>query len=296
MAVFDDYKTIDRIGKRKELIRRQLEQEGRYQERLLAQRQSLVSSVEIEKDAIERDSILYSVNALSKDDYDNRKSQLLAKENSLLGFDASLASVQLSQIQLEQELTNLDIQRNEESVEYTRAINQARQLLLHEIELWLEQYAFLAPRDGIVSLHNIWSQGQRVVAGEIIASISPTEERNMVGRMKVPSSGFGKVKVGQDVIIKLNGFPYLEFGIIKGKIRSISSVPENNDGEILYSVDVSFDQGLVSSYKLEIPYVQDMDGIAEIITDDMRLLEHFIRPIRDLFINRISDSNDTQVR
>ena len=252
------------------------------------QRQSLISSVELEKEAVMRDSILLSENALSKNDFDISKSQLLTKENTLLGFNASLANAQLNQIQLEQELANLAIQRDEDLVEFDRSIRQAEQILINEIDLWLEQYAFIAPRDGIVSLHNIWGPGQRVIAGEIIASVSPNEEKNLIGRIKVPSSGFGKVKVGQDVKIKLNGFPYMEFGIIEGSVASISTVPENINGELLYSIIVSFKQGLRSSYKLNIPFVQDMDGVAEIITDDMRLIDHFLRPIRSLFVNKIS--------
>ena len=288
ISAFEDYKKIDRIGKRRLLISRQLDQEAYYQSLLQKQRQSLISSVELEKEAVMRDSILLSENALSKNDFDISKSQLLTKENTLLGFNASLANAQLNQIQLEQELANLAIQRDEDLVEFDRSIRQAEQILINEIDLWLEQYAFIAPRDGIVSLHNIWGPGQRVIAGEIIASVSPNEEKNLIGRIKVPSSGFGKVKVGQDVKIKLNGFPYMEFGIIEGSVASISTVPENINGELLYSIIVSFKQGLRSSYKLNIPFVQDMDGVAEIITDDMRLIDHFLRPIRSLFVNKIS--------
>ena len=221
ISAFEDYKKIDRIGKRRLLISRQLDQEAYYQSLLQKQRQSLISSVELEKEAVMRDSILLSENALSKNDFDISKSQLLTKENTLLGFNASLANAQLNQIQLEQELANLAIQRDEDLVEFDRSIRQAEQILINEIDLWLEQYAFIAPRDGIVSLHNIWGPGQRVIAGEIIASVSPNEEKNLIGRIKVPSSGFGKVKVGQDVKIKLNGFPYMEFGIIEGSVASI---------------------------------------------------------------------------
>lgn len=38
--------------------------------------------------------------------------------------------------------------------------------------------------------------------------------------------------------------------------------------------------------KKELPFVQNMDGIAEIITDDLRLLEQLLLPILSLFINK----------
>jgi hypothetical protein len=49
---------------------------------------------------------------------------------------------------------------------------------------------------------------------------------------------------------------------------------------------VEFPAGLKSTYHKIIPFVQNMDGSAEIITKDMRLIEQFIRPIRSLFANR----------
>lgn len=94
------------------------------------------------------------------------------------------------------------------------------------------------------------------------------------------------MKVGQDVNIKLSGFPYLEFGIIKGLVKSISSVPEKTSDGLYYTVDVSLPSGLLSTYNKVLPFVQDMNGYAEIVTEDMRLIEQFIRPIRSLLKNR----------
>ena len=105
------------------------------------------------------------------------------------------------------------------------------------------------------------------------------------GRMKVTSIGFGKIKVGQTVNIKLSGFPYLEFGILRGKVETISSVPEMSQEGLFYTIDVTLPEGLESTYHKQFPFVQNMDGVAEIITEDMRLIEQFIRPIKSLFLN-----------
>lgn len=66
-----------------------------------------------------------------------------------------------------------------------------------------------------------------------------------------------------------------------------SVVPEKTpDGSVAYNVEVSFPHGLVSTYHKTFPFIQDMDGEAEIITQDQRLIEHFIEPIFSLFRNR----------
>ena len=82
------------------------------------------------------------------------------------------------------------------------------------------------------------------------------------------------------VNVKLNGFPYMEFGILRGVVRTISAVPDGTQG---YIVTVAFPDALRTSYKKELPLIHGMDGTAEIITKEMRLIEHFIQPVRALY-------------
>ena len=158
------------------------------------------------------------------------------------------------------------------------------------IDEWKEQYAVIAPMDGIVSLQGYWSKGQHVTVGSALASIVPEKETEVIGRMEVPSAGFGKVETGQTVNVKLNGFPYMEYGVLKGTIRSISSVPASvqtaTGTTIAYTVEVVFPEGMRTTYEKELPMIQQMDGTGEIITEDMRLIEQFIQPVVSLFKNR----------
>lgn len=282
----DDYRTIDQIGRKKKLLAEQVIRSKEYLRKLDVQRQTLVQDLAYERKTLERDSLLFLRKAISQAEYETEQKEYVSKKNEVAGFEAAMENAQLNRLQLEQQIIELDTQRTTELADYYRRISQARNILLGQIALWKEQYAIIAPFDGIVSIQNVWGKGQRVNSGDIIVSISPIVDMNVIGRLKVPSSGFGKVQVGQDVNIKLNGFPYLEFGILKGKIVSISSVPENTKDGLAYTVNVSLMNGLNSTYHKEFPFVQNMDGEAEIITEDMRLIEQFVRPIRSLFVNR----------
>ena len=126
-----------------------------------------------------------------------------------------------------------------------------------------------------------------MTVGSALASIVPEKETEVIGRMEVPSAGFGKVETGQTVNVKLNGFPYMEYGVLKGTIRSISSVPASvqtaTGTTIAYTVEVVFPEGMRTTYEKELPMIQQMDGTGEIITEDMRLIEQFIQPVVSLF-------------
>ena len=286
MSDYADYIRIDQIGNKKQLLAGQVWRAKEYYRKLEAQRETIVKDYDLEIATSNRDSVLFARKAISQAEYDDAKKALVSKQNSLAAFDATMASAHLSRLQLEQQILELDTQRTLETADFERRIAQARNTLSSQIAQWREQYAIIAPYDGIVSLQNVWNRGQHVSTGDLIASVSPEGGMIVQGRLKVPSSGFGKVVVGQEVNIKLNGFPFMEYGILKGIAASISKVPENTEAGLCYTVVVSLPKGLESTYHKEFPFVQDMDGTAEIITEDMRLIDQFIRPIRSLFVNR----------
>ena len=283
---YADYLRIDQIGKKKSLLASQIEQAKEYYGILERQRSMIAEEFAYEQKTLTRDSILFKKDVIAEAEYDNTVKAYISKKNSLAGFDASMSSAHLSRLQLEQQILELETQQTVELAEFERRLAQSKESLLGQIALWKEQYAIIAPYAGIVSLQNVWGRGQRVDAGDVIASIAPAGEMKVMGRLKVPSSGFGKVMVGQPVNIKLNGFPYLEFGILKGKVAAISSVPEETPGGLAYTVDVELPGGLESTYRKKLPFVQNMDGSADIVTEDLRLIDRFVQPIRSLFRNR----------
>lgn len=106
-----------------------------------------------------------------------------------------------------------------------------------------------------------------------------SENGEVSGQMSVPSSGFGKVQVGQTVNVKLDSYPYMDYGVLKGEITSFQSVPDHTDQETLtYPTYVSFTSGLVVE-NTGIPFGQlkEMSGTADIIVQSKKLIEHFIR-------------------
>ena len=280
------YLDIDYIGRKKQLLAAQIDKNAEYYDRLQTQKRLLLKDLDYGRRTLERDSLLLSEAVISSADYEATAQGFLSKQNSKAGFDATMTSTALTILQTRQQIVELSVQEENEKAEYEHALDQLRQQLLAGIAQWKEQYAVIAPAGGRVSLQSYWSRGQHVSVGSILASIVPEGKTEVLGRMQVPSSGFGKVKQGQAVNVKLNGFPYMEFGVLKGTIRSISAVPVQTAAGVAYTVEVVFPGELTTTYKKELPLIQQMDGTGEIITEDMRLIEQFIRPVVSLFKNR----------
>jgi multidrug efflux pump subunit AcrA (membrane-fusion protein) len=88
-------------------------------------------------------------------------------------------------------------------------------------------------------------------------------------QVKVAKSGYGTIKVGQQVIISLEDYPKDEFGQLIGTVKNLSFMPENER----YNVRIELVNGLNSTRGKKLNYLPEMSGVAEIITQDKRLIE-----------------------
>ena len=151
-----------------------------------------------------------------------------------------------------------------------------------QINQWELQYVLKSTDYGKVSLSKLWQPKQHINAGEIFASIIPLETANITGIILLPSQGSGKVKTGQTVNVKFDGFPHMEFGMVRGLVKKISLVPVIIGNEKFTMLEVEFPEQLTTNYGQALDFSQEMSGIAEIITEDMRLLDRFLNPIKSL--------------
>ncbi len=229
----------------------------------------------------EIDSTLYSKSAISLVDYQSARNSLLQQLSSLESSKMSVDNQQMSILQSEQSIFDLEQQRIDEDQQLTSALTSAKEQLSAQIRQWEQTYLLVAPCDGKVTFTKYWQKNQNVNAGEVLVTVVPDGDTQVVGKILLPQQGAGKVKVGQTVNVKLDNFPYLEYGMVKVCIRNISMVPVQVDENTkAYMLEVEFPENLVTTYGKELTFSQEMTGTAEIITEDLRLLDKFINPIR----------------
>jgi len=107
----------------------------------------------------------------------------------------------------------------------------------------------------------------------------PNEKEGIIGRMNIPSANSGKVAIGNKVLIKLDNYQYQEFGIIEGKVKNVSIAPDKQGN---YDVYIILPKGLKTSYSKDIIFDKELKGNADIVTQDLRLIERFFYQIRKL--------------
>ncbi|MDA3929066.1 MAG: HlyD family efflux transporter periplasmic adaptor subunit [Prolixibacteraceae bacterium] len=274
------YHSQNYIPIRISILKQQADKQREYFKNILIQNEYKMKDLAISQQDYQRDSLLYNLDlpAIASAEYNHSEQLFLQKKSAYIGFVATVNKAELDILQMNENIVELQMQYEQEILNGEMEVKENMQLLLSQIKLWEENYLIISPIAGIVTFTNYWSQNQFIPSGERMASIVPEGAEFIIGRAIIPSNGFGKVKLGQQVNIKLDGYPYMEFGMLKGKIKSISLVPEESG----YMAEVSVDRGMISSYKDQLRFIQEMEGTAEIVTKDMRLIYHFINPLRAL--------------
>jgi multidrug resistance efflux pump len=187
-----------------------------------------------------------------------------------------LVSNDIEITRLQQQILDLSLQESKDFEKLQLANAEALDNLTAELANWEKKFVLKTFISGIVSFTSIWSENQNVREGDMVMSVIPENAGEIIGKIELPINGAGNVKTGQRVNVKFDNFPYMEYGMVLGEIKSISLVTNNN----AYSVLISLPDGLKTSYNKDIMFSQDMQGEAEIITDDLRLIERILNPVR----------------
>jgi HlyD family secretion protein len=238
----------------------------------------------------ERDSIVHAKGAISDKEVDvseqNKLDVQLEYEKSRQERDAN--EIQISR--LKQNIQNFQLSAREEREQMEIVVREAFDKLIGEVDRWEQEFLLKARIDGLVSFTNIYSETQNVREGDIVMTIIPDDPGDTIGKIRLPIEGSGKVEPNQTVNIQFTNFPHLEFGMVKGVVRSISQVPEDQQ----YVLDVELPDGLMTYYGKEIPFNQEMLGRAEIITDDRVLIERIFSPIRSIISEQRESGRDAE--
>ena len=147
------------------------------------------------------------------------------------------------------------------------------------INSWKLNYCIYAPIEGKVTFTTYWHENQFIPSGDIVCTIVPQNKSPLIGKATLPVDRSGKVKIGQRVIVRFLNYPDEGFGIVEGKVSSISLVPSEEN----YVVEIDFPNGLKTNYDYTLPILQEMTATAEIVTEDLRLIERFIQPLKKIW-------------
>ena len=257
----------------------QIVKQQQYCEKLLKQNEVVQQQYALAHRQYVRDSILYAQKIIPDAEYDAAVNIFLQSRHSLESSLITLDNAAMQIDQLRQSILDLRLQELEKQGQLQSDIKTGLDNLINAFNVWEMAYVLKTPVDGTVDISKFWNVNQNITAGETVFTIIPDASEQLVGRALLPIAGSGKVKTGQAVNIRLLNFPDTEYGIVRGVTSNISVVPSGDS----YTLEVHFPNGLMTTYGRELPFYQEMHATAEIITEDLRLLERLLMPLRKVF-------------
>lgn len=215
---------------------------------------------------------LYQDKVIAPLDYQREKVKLLNREMPLKQLASALIQNRTSQTAKQKELLELD----NAIAEQRGSFMQALQTLRSSTESWQQRYILRAPVAGKVSFASPWQEQQSVSAGQELLTVEPAGG-TLQGLVKVPQTNLGKLREGQAVLVKLDAYPYREYGMVEGTLSQLSLTPGRDS---VYWGYVALPQGLRTRQGRPLAYRNGMKGTAEIITSDRRLAERLVEMVK----------------
>lgn len=255
---------------------------------LLRQKEIQTREFELSKNELERQKKLNSEGVISDSDFEKFNAGFLQQQRQIQAGESGFFSNEMQIKQNTAQISDLrqDKSDNENTKELT-LIEDTRRLKTGIAEL-KQTYLIFAPIAGKVSMSKIWRIQQTVNVGEEVFAIVPENNKggSKIVKATLPIANFGKVKIGLTSNIRVDAYPYQQYGMLEGRVQNISLLPQTNKDGDTYLIELRIDDALKTNYGKILPLKQEMQGNANIITEDRRVVSRLFDRLNDLMKNR----------
>lgn len=245
----------------------------------------LDQQIELETSDYNRHKTLLEEGVISLQKYEEKKKTWLAILQQRENLEADLVRYELTINQLQQQNEKLTRTNKDEVFAKTQSFNQLTEELKGQLQAWKERFLIVAPTSGeLIYLGNIVEK-QLINSGVPLFAIQPSaaEETQLLAKLEIPAQGLGKITIGEPIIIRLDAYPYNEFGVLNTSVKKIAALPSTDEeGTTFYQVIGLLDRPLITSYGKQLPNDIIMSGTGTVITKDRSVLDRVFEQLLDI--------------
>lgn len=233
---------------------------------LLIQKKIQEQDVSLAQQTFDANDTLRKENIISAFDYRNEKSKLLNKSLSIPQLNASLIGNESQQNDKQKEIMELENNIAQQKLVFEQALNTFKS----QTNDWMKKYLLIAPIKGKISFASLVQENQQIKINQPFCFIIP-QSSSYYAEVHIPQTNFGKIKLGQKVLLKLPAYPNSEFGSIEGRVEFVSNVPSDSG----FTAKIMLPNGLTTNYTKQLYFRDGLQVNAEIITKNLRLIQRF---------------------
>ena len=234
----------------------------------------------------------------AKEEQQRSQSSLASDQGQLIETDAAIGELQSEKTKT---LSQFIAENENKTEEASRKADEARQALA-KAAARLASTKLYAPIDGVVQQLSVTTFGQVVGAGQQLATVTPTDGALQVEAL-VANMDIGFVRVGQEVAVKLDAFPFTRFGALHGRVVAIAAAavdeqqakrslanattpgnaPESSapgqTQSFVFPVIVAIDETAMRVDGATIPLTPGMTAAVDIKTESRRVIDYLLSPL-----------------
>jgi hemolysin D len=210
-------------------------------------------------------------------DQTQSQSRLNEKQNNQrsLGEAAKLALLE-AQKQLKDAEGQIKVLKTEMAQTHTQIQTLTRQL---------KERTIIAPEKGTLFQMPIKTAKTYLQTGQLVAQIAP-QDSPLTLRAQMPSQNSGFLKVGQPVKLKFDAYPFQTYGIVPGRLVSVSPNSKTIDtaqGKVqVFDIEVTPDRTEIRGNGKSIPLTAGQAATAEVVVRQRRVIDFLLDPFKQL--------------
>ncbi|HLO84854.1 MAG TPA: HlyD family efflux transporter periplasmic adaptor subunit [Nostocaceae cyanobacterium] len=236
------------------------------------------SNIEQAKLRLQEETSRYqSIMSQAKTDIEQAQLRLQEEENS---YKSVVQAGKLTLLKNQEQLKDLQTQISSAKSDIAQIKSQ-----IASLQYQLEQRVVRSPIDGTIFELPIKKPGAVVQQGQTLAQIAP-KNASLILKARMPSQNSGFIKVGMPVKIKLDAYPFQEYGIMQGRVTWISpdsKIQENGLNRTeTYELDIALDQPYIQSGNKRILLTPGQTATAEVIIRQRRIIDFMLDPFKKL--------------
>lgn len=248
-----------------------------------AQVNKLEQTSEINRKRTEDYKDLLAKNFVSQHAYYEQESKLIQDQNDLKTQRSQMQKIKENIFEAKQnKLLNINTLKRD-TLDQLRQANEQIQQINEQVEKALQRKQLMtlkSPVNGTVQQLATYTVGGVVTAAQAIMVIVPDEDQMEI-EATIQNKDIGFVKPGQDVVIKIESFPYTRYGYLTGKVKSISfDAIEDEHMGLVFSAIITLDRNdlLIDGQKVNL--TGGMNVTAEIKTGKRRVIDYILSPLQ----------------
>lgn len=209
--------------------------------------------------------------------FNNAEGELRATQTRKVGLLATIREAEGSLVELRTRLNNDALNQvgsmtedlTQVMAELKRLNDKARRLDI------------VAPTDGTVKGLKYRSAGSVIPPGDVVAEVVPPSDF-LVAEIKISPRDIGHVKVGEEVLVKVDTYNFSRFGGISGELNHVSASSFMDErGNTYFKGVIKLPRNYIGGNPSSNRITAGMTVVADIKTGEKTVLQYLVKPINN---------------